>query len=265
MTQMRHSILAILAIVAVTLAAVLAMMGVQNRAMAQPGSEPPGFHGMLVLGAERIYASHLPMFTPQHRYQGIWQVSFGEEGDRSYREAQAANADVIFTLAPNETFRLPELTGSRGSFRADVYVGHFERPGHRKLLDDVTVTLDHQVHWHPFFPHHERPEQLTYVLFGNGDETYLAHWISAAPDYDQIVKVSAGSDDPLPALAQIVVPDRDDTQALRPGERVSVLLVQDHGPATPIRISTVDLAVDSELYLEQGELSFNELDDDMSQ
>jgi len=258
MTRNRHSMAAIL------VGALVAVMPA-GKAVAQPGHEAPGFHGMLVLGADRIYASHLPMFTPQHRYQGIWQVSFGEEGDQAYRDAQAADDGVIFTLAPTETFRLPELTGPRGSFRADVYVGHFERPGHRKLLDDVTVTLERQVHWHPFLPEHARPQQLTYVLFGSGEETWLAHWISVAPDYDQIVKVTAASGHPLPALAQVIVPDRDEAQALRPGEAVSVLLLQDRGAGTPIEVISADLTVEAEIYLEQGELSFSELGDEPSQ
>lgn len=264
MAQIRHSILVILSIVAIALAAVVVLMAPHGRAVAQPGHESPGFHGMLVLGAERIYASHLPMFTAQHRYQGIWQVSFGEAGDLAYREAQAASDGQIFTLAPNENFRLPELTGPRGSFRADVFQGHFERPGHRKLLDDVTVTLDRQVHWHPFLANHARPEQPTYILFGDGEETWLAHWISAAPDYDQIVKVSAASGEPLPTLAQVVVPERDDAQALHPGETVAVLLVEDRGPDTPIRVTAAELSVEAELYLEQGELSFSELGDEPS-
>ncbi len=61
---------------------------------AQPGTEPPGFHGMLVLGSETIYASHLPMFSPQHRYQGIWQVSFGASGDAEYRAERAKPANA---------------------------------------------------------------------------------------------------------------------------------------------------------------------------
>jgi hypothetical protein len=259
MTRNRHSLAAILA------GALVAVVSV-GQAAAQPGHEMPGFHGMLVLGTERIYASHLPMFTPQHRYQGIWQVSFGEEGDQAYRDAQAASEGVIFTLAPNEAFRLPELTGPRGSFRADVYVGHFERPGHRKLLGDVTVSLEQQVHWHPFLSDHTRPQQLTYTLFGDGEETWLAHWISAAPDYDQIVRVTpAGSGAPLPTLAQVVVLDRDDAQALRPGEVVSVLLLQDRGAGVPIRVVPADLAVEAELYLERGELSLSELGNEPSQ
>jgi hypothetical protein len=83
MTGIRHSILVILSIVAIGLAAVMVILAPHNRALAQPGHEAPGFHGMLVLGAERIYVSHLPMFTAEHRYQGIWQVTFAEQADQT--------------------------------------------------------------------------------------------------------------------------------------------------------------------------------------
>jgi hypothetical protein len=51
---MRHAILVILAIVAAALTAVMVILATQNRALAQPGSEPPGLLGMLVLDAERF-------------------------------------------------------------------------------------------------------------------------------------------------------------------------------------------------------------------
>jgi hypothetical protein len=51
---MRHAVLVILAIVAAALTAVMVILASQNRAQAQPGSEPPGLLGRLVLDAERF-------------------------------------------------------------------------------------------------------------------------------------------------------------------------------------------------------------------
>ena len=51
---MRHAVLVILAIVAAALTAVMVILASQNRAQAQPGSEPAGLLGMLVLDAERF-------------------------------------------------------------------------------------------------------------------------------------------------------------------------------------------------------------------
>lgn len=235
------------------------------RAGAQPGSESPGVHGMLVLGSESIYASHLPMFMPQHRYQGIWEVSFGDEGDEVYRaeRARPENAKLVFTLEPTERFRLPELTQTRKSFRANIYSGHFERPGHKRILEDVKVTIRRQVHWHPFRNSHERPEPLTYLLFGKGDELFLAHWISLAPSYDQIVSVTPSKPlGEIPEGAQLALPKRGDGDALKAGESVSGMMIADGGPERPFVVKPVDLKVGSVIYLEKGELEENDLADE---
>lgn len=226
------------------------------------GKEPPGFHGMLVLGGETVYVSHLPMFNPFHRYQGIWEVSFGAEGDRKYREERArpANAAQIFTLAPKENFRLPELTTTKRSFRGDVFVGHFERPGKRLLLAGVTVTLKKAVHFHPFKRGHRLPEGLTYLLFGTGSERFLVHWISVAPNFDQVLVVSPkAATGEIPPGALFVVPGRRDTERLRAGDSVSGLLVAARGPEQPFLVKPTDLSLASEYYFEEGELEPNEL------
>ncbi len=230
---------------------------------AQPGTEEVGMHGMLVLGSETLYASHLPMFSAQHRYQGIWEVSFGEEGDRVYRaeRARPENAKLIFTLEPTEDFRLPELTQTRKSFRANIYRGHFERGG-QPILEDVKVTVRRQVHWHPFRNSHERPEPLTYLLFGKGKELFLAHWISLAPNYDQIVSVTPSK--PLGEIlegAQLVIAKRSDGDALKAGESVSGVMIVESGPEQPFTVTPVDLKVGSVIYLEEGELAKNALKD----
>jgi hypothetical protein len=226
------------------------------------GAEPPGFHGMLLFGSERIYMSHLPMFMPQHRYQAIWEVSFGEAGDASYRAewARQDNAGGIFTLAPQELFRLPDLTAARTSFTADVHVGHFERPGHRKLLEGATVTLKQAVHWHPFLPGDRRPDQATYVLFGGDDELFLAHWISTAPNYDQVLAVApSAAIGRAPAGAQFVMLERDDEQPLRAGDMAAGLMIHRDRPDGPVQLDMLDLTVRSIYYLEEGELSSSHL------
>ncbi len=48
MAQLRHSVLLILSIVAIALAAVLVVLAPHNRALAQPGEEPPGLHGRML-------------------------------------------------------------------------------------------------------------------------------------------------------------------------------------------------------------------------
>lgn len=229
------------------------------------GTEPPGFHGMLVVGAETIYMAHLPMFVPKHRYQGLWEVSFGEAADQQYREERLRpeNAGRIFTLAPLEDFRLPELGTSRGSFRAALFIGHFERDGREVLLEDVTVTLKRRIHWHPFRNRHTRPAAASYVLFGEGDETWASHWIVEAPSYHQILAVTVA--EPIAESlegVQVVLSEQPDGTPLQAGESVTGLGILNGDPEQPIRIRKMELRVDSVFFLEQGELAKSSLPDD---
>ena len=85
------------------------------------------------------------------------------------------------------------------------------------------------------------------------------------PGYDHIIRVQpTDSRGPLPILAQVVVPERHDNQPLQPGETVAVLLLQDGSADTPIRVTAAKLHVETEIYLEEGELSFSELGDEPS-
>ncbi len=230
-------------------------------AFAGPGDEPPGFHGMLLFGSEKLFMSHLPMFTDQHRYQGIWEVSFGEAGDELYRDVRLDpdNAKRIFTIAPKQLFRLPELVGNRKSFQADVYVGHFERPGHRLLLEDVDVTVRGVVHWHPFLNEHERPAALSYMLFGAENEKFMVHRISRPPNYDQVLAVSVDTAPDISVL-HVSVPGRPDSMPLQAGEQpVHVVTVEPDSPAAVEESRAIGVV--SEYYLEQNELGFSDLPD----
>ncbi len=256
MMRLLNSLLGALALLAIGLPST------ESAAQGGPGTETPGTHGMLVVGSNHIYVSHLPMFVPQHRYQAIWEVSFGAAGDAAYRaeRARSSNAGSIFTLEPQELFRLPDLTTTRNSFVADVYVGHFEREGKRKLLEGVTATLKRPVHWHPFLTDDRRLDASTYVLFGDDDELFLAHWISTVPNYDQILVVEPSAPlSEIPPGAQFVVVGRDDQQPLRAGDAVAGMMVEVTGPGAPVDLRPATLTVRSEYYFEEGELSFTKL------
>lgn len=220
-------------------------------------ADSPGFHGMLIVGEENIYISHLPLFQNSiHRYQGIWEVSFGEDGDRQYREDRRSqgNGGQIYTLNPTEKFALPELLRARKSFGAEIYRGHFERPGHKKLPENVTVTIKRVVHFHRFEESDQRPSDLLYFSFGNGTERFLAHWISVPPNYDQILAVAASDPRPpfdwLPEGTWVSFPGRDDrANRLDVGDKVvgRVLL-------NPAVSAEVGLNVIRDYYLELDEL-----------
>jgi hypothetical protein len=183
-------------------------------AMSRPPTDAPATHNMLVVGEQTVYLSHLPMFDglnkqktdfrSPHRYQVILEATF-TDGSRNLTEDYTADrkknpAVKMYTFNP-ALFVLPDLDPAGSApvrkFRGNaVFRGHLERGGKVFIgnenapsngLFDVNVL--NVVHFHKFVPGAVKPTQLQYILFGKGEETFLAHLITAPPDFDQIISV----------------------------------------------------------------------------
>src|SRR5882672_5444698 len=180
--------------------------------MAFPLRDDPATHNMLVVGAETAYLSHLPMFeglnkektefdTP-HRYQVILEATFND-GNTNLTDAYIADrkknpAVKMYTFNP-AFFVLPDLDPAGSSplrrFRGNgIFRGHLERGGKVFIgvdnKDDpgrFDVNVVNVIHFHKLVPGAAKPSQLQYILFGKGGETFLAHFIAAPPDFDQII------------------------------------------------------------------------------
>jgi hypothetical protein len=195
-----------------------------------PGGDRPAGHGMVVVGTETVYLSHLPMFMKPHDFQVVLQARFGDDDQQTYVDDRAAHPkSLVYTLAP-APFVLPDiLPPAPGkpprlrTFRGDLFRGHFEQPGHGtdQIAADVDVTVDAVVLGRRFDPEAQAPDALAYVLFGAGAERWLAHVITGPPDFDQLVSVTIT--DPLDAKAlaagiPVTVPGRKNLA----GERVGL-------------------------------------------
>ena len=223
-------------------------------------------HNMAVVGEHAIFLSHLPMFMPPHDAQVILEASFfkgGKNVDAVYAADRAANRTIRFyTLSP-EPFEVRELFQTavsdplRSRFTATVFRGHLEKGGTPvELLKNIEVRVKRVAHAHDFTGT-DRATTLTYVLFGAGQELFLAHRISAAPDFDQIVSVTATgalpSAEELQRGVTVEVPGRPNS----PGSRLEVT------QSVPARAHVtgahqfldVQVTVQAELYFEEGELS----------
>lgn len=154
-------------------------------------NDRPSTHGMLVFGTMgKVYVSHLPMFHSPHDYQLIAELELPEAAKAVYQESLAANPqETIYTLVP-ETFVLPELVAHPRPFTASLVRGHFERGG-SEIAGNVTVSLGKILHFRKFDKKAARPAHATYLLFGDANESFVAHLISARPDFDHVVKVNA--------------------------------------------------------------------------
>lgn len=221
-----------------------------------------GRHGMLVVGVESIFVSHLPMFSPAHGVQFIAEVDF--EGADDYRKKRRDTGGPIYTLNPQEGFSWRELVADgseppkRTSFSADIFKGHFERPPSELILDAETVSVLRVTYVHELSVSELPGRELTYRWVGRGEERFLAHEIHGPPTFDQVL--SFAFEDPAfneleLAGAPAVVRDRADTpeQRLRSGETVLAHFFQSTGPVGQHGFST-EITVTDEGYVEIDEL-----------
>lgn len=169
------------------------------------GGSTMGTHGMVVLGTRDVYVTHLAMRMRPHNFQVIARVHFETTPDTQvsgaalsdpgtkdptdiYRQDRLHpdNPAGIYTLRP-DPFELSDLvSGELTSFSALLVRGHFERPqtDPMGLIGSVKVVVDQLVYAQeltPPAPGEPSPRDsgvVPHLLFGSGDEFFVAHRIS---------------------------------------------------------------------------------------
>lgn len=246
--------------------------------VAKPHVDSPAIHNMLIVGKNTVFLSHLPMFQEKggepmpHRYQAIFEVTFTAAGFdpqlQFAKDRETHRGTKVYTLGPEEKFPLPSLKdGKVSSFGATVFRGHLEKlqdekafqtdqaKGEGPILSNVKVNLTRVVHFREFDPKAKKPSELEYILFGRGEELFLAHRIVHAPDFDQILAVKMPnhhfSDEQLAAGVPVAIPKSLNSAATRLKEKqqsAAEILPGTRGS------EMTQVAVDTELYFEDGEL-----------
>ena len=225
----------------------------------------PAVHGMLLVGEETPFLSHLPIFGAPHDFQVILEVRFAKTGSNpqaDYFADRKRTGTKVYTIEPTR-FVLPQLAAAEPlrSFKASLYRGHFERfPSQAakdaaRIAQDVEVTVTNVVTFQRFAPGATKAAQLEYQVFGKGRERFLAHVITAAPDFDQVVPVALDpplTDQEIGKGVRIRIPDRSNAakDRIRGTDPVSGQLVAS-GAAT----RTLQLKAGTELYFEEDELA----------
>ncbi len=199
-----------------------------------------GGHGQLIIGEETIYLSHLPMFmfdpkNHPHNFQVILEVALtDQESDPQviYVKDRQNNRDKrIYTVDP-EPFDMLDLISADPehqlrSFRGAIFRGHFEHHGSEEIVSDAIINIKNVVHFHAFDPNAKELPQLKYLLFGKGDELFIAHYITKPPDFDHVLSVKTidhkFTDEELGHGVSIIFPERMNTLSAKiiEGEKIS--------------------------------------------
>ena len=192
------------------------------------------------------------MFHRPHDYQAIFEAVFDAQAAETYRRDSAENPSEYYTLVP-ETFVLPEMAEHPRPFRAQLFRGHFEREG-VAITGEFTVRITRVIHFRKLDPRAERPANAQAILFRQGGEAFLAHFITARPDFDQLVEVPADEARPLGVsdgddVARIELPGQTNSAPLRQGARVAAVRV-----LAPLSAAPAPLTITRGIYLEHGDL-----------
>ncbi|GAB3105164.1 hypothetical protein [Lysobacter terrae] len=190
-----------------------------------PSTDPPGEHGMLVVGTDVVYLSHLPMFHAPHDYQLVFEAALDDDALAAYRRDSRRHPGTYYTLVPTARWVLPDTIREGARFAVDLYRGHFERGG-MPIRKQATVTVRRIVHFRRFDAGHAA-DPAQWFGFGRGHEHFLAHRIEGAPDMDQVVQVSAapaeGAPVRMPNAGELKIGDAV------PGGRVQRVIYTEYG------------------------------------
>ncbi|WP_460519688.1 hypothetical protein [Flindersiella endophytica] len=242
-----------------------------------PGEcDTTGRHGMLLFGEDVLYLSHLPMYACPHNFQVLLAVELDEAAAKTLRDDRELNGNGQYTVDPT-VFPIAELESHEGrpertSLQATLVRGHFERGG-TPIASDIIIGVRKVVRFSELdlTAEPDADRASSYLCFGQTGQLYLAHELSARPNYDHVLRVrfvpgsmtnqmGAALADDLTGLhfdtAQPVTFTRHDIvkQRLRPGEVVTGSFRFTSAPGGA-RGFTVGLEVERELYLEINELA----------
>ena len=214
------------------------------------GTDEATVHRWVVFGTDRIYLSHLSMFSmPEHAMQVIVEAEFAKpDGSPSTAysdDRQSHPKQRLYTLDP-ELFVLSDIlpTGSRPprqeALQTDLYRDHVEKnnPERERIAKGIEARIRQAVLANSYDPNAAPLSNLEYVVFGDADELYLAHFITRPPDFDQIIRVTVKGEITTDALSggiRLTVPERANTlkDRLKEGDKaVSAIVHGGNGDVT---------------------------------
>jgi hypothetical protein len=114
-------------------------------------------------------------------------VELDEPSKRAYLARANARRTEIFTIDP-APFHLTNMIQSPRPFQTKIVDGHFERGG-TAFVQRAVVTIRRVIYAEKLAAESVRPSEASYILFGDNREHFLAHRISARPNFDFVSQI----------------------------------------------------------------------------
>ncbi|HWO65025.1 MAG TPA: hypothetical protein VNO31_33820 [Umezawaea sp.] len=191
--------------------------------------ETPDIHGFVLVGEQVVHGGHLAMFTmAAHRYQVVAAFGFGTEVKQTYVDARNAAPTATFIVVNDEKLLLQKMVADRTFAGSILKVVDNDLHDATPIVSGVPVEITAVLHNRQFRDAEDYPPKPSYLLFGQGSEAHVTHYMTKMPDYQLLADVSATDSDFTSAeLAAGVLVDLPDVE-------------ENHTPATtPIPPGTV--------------------------
>ena len=159
------------------------------------------FHGFVTGGrsAQSMYMTHTPVLADErHHYQIILQCSLP---DPKHAEAYDKIRNSPYSDGKVQMFHDHFALADIGSGQANQFpqaefryypndpegiTGETSIPG---LEENVPVRIDKVLHFHQFNTDADYPDALTYVVYGDAEDTFIDHYIDRAPSFHSVARL----------------------------------------------------------------------------
>ncbi len=183
------------------------------------------FHGFVTGGrsASRLYMTHTPVLADErHHYQIILQGSLPEKGHAaayetmrksSYGDRKVQVFHDHLALADIGTGQITKLPQAElRYYPKDLEGGVLEETPVPGLEENVPVQIDRVLHFHQFNTDADYPDALTYLIYGDAEDTFIDHYIDRAPSFHSVARLAQRpdffGDDCLGKVLKVSVPSK---------------------------------------------------------
>ncbi len=192
-----------------------------------PSEDTPTQHGFFMLGTTSVYFYHSVQFAMEnHSYQMIFTVTIPAGAMTAYvadvQEVQNTDQSGDWVWIFNngvgqnpplsQLFTLPQIQiGEVAALTGPISRISTSNPATSvTIVPEVTVTVERLVYFRHFDYSQAYPNPLPYLIFGDQNGAYLAHYLTKLPDFDNLVQLAAPpawlNPQQLEAVAQIDFP-----------------------------------------------------------
>lgn len=159
------------------------------------------FHGFVTGGrsAQRMYMTHTPVLADErHHYQIILQCSLPDlKHAEAYEKIRTSPYGDGKVQLFHNNFALADIGSGKAKdfpqaeFRyypndPEGVAGETLIPG---LEENIPVRIDKVLHFHQFNTDADYPEALTYVMYGDAEDTFIDHYIDRAPSFHSVARL----------------------------------------------------------------------------